>query len=173
MSARSSRLRNAPGPRESLGRAGITLVELVISLTVIAIALVGTLQVMAVTAGASADPMILQQAAAVADSHLEEILLNPYYDPDLGAGGGACPAPEASRALFDNVCDYDSLDDSGARDHTDTPLSELSAYRVCVTVDSTASLGSLSGPADVVRVDVRVTHTDISDITVSAYRTRF
>lgn len=160
-------------PPFDVGRAGVTLVELVISLTIIAIALVGTLQVMQVTAGASADPMILQQAAAVADSHLEEILLKPYYDPDLGSGGGVCPTAEGSRALYDNVCDYDGLDDTGARDHTGTAISELSAYRVRVSIDSTASLGGLSGPTDVVRADVRVTHTAVVDFTVSGYRTRF
>jgi len=154
-------------------RAGVTLVELVVSLVVMAIALAGTLQVMDATAGASADPMVLQQASAIADSHLEEILLRPFYDPDTGAGGGGCPAPEASRALYDNVCDYHGLDDSGARDQTGAAVAGLAAYRVRVNVDSAASLGSLSGPADVLRVDVRVTHTDVVDLSVSGYRTRY
>jgi len=138
-----------------------------------AIALVGTLQVMQVTAGASADPMIVQQASSVADSHLEEILLKPYYDPDLGSGGGVCPTAEGSRSLYDNVCDYNGLDDTGARDHTGTAISELSGFRVRVVVDSAATIGGLSGPADVIRVDVRVTHTAVVDFIVSGYRTRF
>ncbi len=159
-----------PEPTDPQQRAGVTLIELVVSLVVMGIALAGTLQVMDATAGASADPMLLQQASAIADSHLEEILLRPFYDPDTGATGGVCPTPEAGRALYDNVCDYDGLDDSGARDQTGSAVAGLTAYRVRVTVDSAASLGSLSGPADVLRVDVRVTHTDVVDFSVSGYR---
>lgn len=153
-------------------RAGVTLVELVVSITIIAVALVGTLQVIRVTVGSSADPMIRQQAAAVAESYLTEILLKGFYDPDLGAGGGVCPTSEATRAVWDNVCDYHGLDDGGARDQQGGAIAGLAGYRVRVQVDTTASLGGLSGPADVIRVDVRVNFGTFIDFNVSGYRTR-
>jgi MSHA pilin protein MshD len=87
---------------------------------------------------------------------------------------GACPAPEASRDLFDNVCDYNGLDDSGARDQFGAAIAGLSPYRVRVTVDSaSAVLGALTGPANVERVDIRVTHPLPLDITLTGYRTSY
>ena len=159
--------------RARLSVYGVTLVEMAISIAVIGIALAGTLEVVRRTTLASADPMIRRQASAIAEAYLEEILLRSYYDPDLGAGGGACPGAEASRALFDNVCDYHGLDDSGPRDQTGTALAGLEPYRVRVTVDGAATLGALSGSASVLRVDVRVSHGLPLDFTLSAYRTQY
>ncbi len=152
--------------------AGVTLVEMVISISILSVGLVGTLQVVQVVGGASADPMVRQQVASIADAYLNEILLKDYYDPHLGAGGGACPTPEAARPLYDNVCDYNGTDDSGARDATDTAISGLGGYRVRVNVDPNDSLSGLSGPADLLRVDVRVSYSTNVDLTVSGYRTR-
>ncbi len=161
------------GLRESKRlQAGVTLVELIVSITIIAVALVGTLQVIRVTVGSSADPMIRQQASAVADAYLSEILLKSFYDPDLGAGGGICPSAEVTRTLWDNVCDYQGLDDNGARDQQDTAIAGLTGYRVRVQIDTSPNLGGLTGPADVVRVDVRVNFGTHTDFNVSGYRTR-
>ncbi len=161
----------SPRPASSvLLERGVTLVELVVAMVVISIAAAGTLQLIASTTRASADPMLLQQATAVAEAYLEEILLNAYYDPDLGAGGGVCPAVEASRDLFDNVCDYDGMDDQPPRDQFGTPVAGLAPYRVRVAIDTAAALGGLSGPAQVLRADVRVTHSDVVDLTLSGYR---
>ena len=158
----------------SRGEAGVTLIELVISIAVIAIAVTGTLLVIARTTRASADPMVQRQASAIAESYLEEILAKPYYDPTLGAGGGACPAAGGPRATWDNVCDYAGLDDAGARDQFAVAVAGLSAYRVRVSVDSaTATLGALTGAANVIRVDVRVTHSLPLDLVLSGYRANY
>ena len=149
----------------------MTLIELAISIAVIAIAVGGTLLVISKTVRASADPMVQRQASAIAESYLEEILAKPYYDPTLGAGGGACPAAGGTRPTWDNVCDYNGLDDAGARDQFGAAVTGLSAYRVRVTVDSTtATLGALVGAANVMRVDVRVTHSLPVDLLLSGYR---
>ena len=122
------------------GEHGTTLIELVVSLLVIAIAITGTLIAVSRATLHSADPAIEYQASAIAKAYLEEILLKPYFDPDLGAGGGACPLPEASRDLYDNVCDYAGTDDMGAEDQDATPVPGLGAYRVRVTVATGATL---------------------------------
>jgi len=80
--------------------AGVTLIELIISMVIISIALTGILTVMNLTVSHSADPVIQHQAVAIAESYLEEILLQSYADPDAADG-------EASRSLFDDVDDYD------------------------------------------------------------------
>ena len=87
--------------------------------------------------------------------------------------GGACPTPEASRPIYDNICDYDGLDDSGPVDQTGSAVAGLDPYRVRVNIDTSATLGTLSGSSDVLRVDVRVTALGLLDITISGYRTDF
>lgn len=95
---------------------GFTLIELIIFIVVIAAGLAGILSVMNNVVVASADPMVRKQAAALADSILEEILLQAFCDPDTvdataippvcGANGG-----EANRTTFDDVDDYDGIDE--------------------------------------------------------------
>lgn len=160
---------------------GTTLVELVISIVIIAVALVGVLSVMSQTTRHSADPMVQQQAVAAAQSYLEEILLKDFRDPSLAPdpdAGQVCPGAEASRALYDNVCDYDGLDDNGARDQLGNAIAGLDGYRVRVGVVCDQALHTLAGNANceatnVLRVNVRVTHAGLAglDITVSGYRT--
>jgi len=155
---------------ESRARSGLTLVEMTISIAVIGIALAGSLLAVDAVTVRSADPMLLHQASAVAEAYVEEILLKPYLDPDTTT---VCPAPEASRDLFDNVCDYAGLDDAGALDQLGAPVAGLGDYRVRVTVDPAATLNGLTGSAEVLRVDVRVTHPARVDLTLSGYRTNY
>ena len=113
-------------------QAGISLIELVIFIVIVSVSIVGILSVMNMTVMHSADPMVRKQAAALADSILEEILLKDYADPDGVA------ATEASRALYDDVDDYNG---KGNATFTDLP-GELSAYVIGIAVtDGTATLG--------------------------------
>lgn len=151
-------------------RSGLTLIELVISIVVLGIALPGVLLAVNAVTARSADPMLQHQASAIAEAYLEEILLKSYLDPD---GGGLCGAPEATRDLYDDVCDYAGLDDAGARTQSGAAVAGLGAYRVRVSVDTAATLGGLSGGAEVLRVDVRVTHPADVDLVLSGYRTSY
>ena len=157
---------------ERRGEAGLTLVEVVISISIISIALAGTLALVR-TGSSSADPMLTHQSAAIAQAYLEEIMSRSFLDPDPNSGSSPCPTKEGSRALYDNVCDYNGLDDSGAKDQDGTAVSGLESWRVRVTVDTTATLGAVTGSTNVIRVDVRVTHDHGPDITVSSYRTSY
>ncbi len=154
--------------------SGVTLVELIISITIVGIAVTGTLLSINRSVRSSADPLVVHQALVVAEAYLEEILLNDYYDPDLGAVGGVCPAQEASRDLYDNVCDYDLLADVGARDQDNNALPGLGRYTITVTVETAnANLDTLNGPTQVIRVDVNATDGAIVDFTLSGYRTNY
>ena len=151
-------------------QGGLTLIELVISIAVLGIALGGALLAVDHTTVRSADPLLQHQASAVAEAYLEEILLKSFLDPDVGT---VCPASEANRGLYDNVCDYAGLDDSGARDQEGAAVTGLSSYRVRVTVDTAATLNTLTGSADVLRVDVRVNHGSRVDLTLSGYQASY
>jgi MSHA pilin protein MshD len=149
----------------ALHQRGATLVELLVSIVIVAIAASTVLGLLAMTTAASADPMIRHQAAAIAESYLEEILLKSLVDPDGVDGEGA-------RADFDDVDDYDGLNDIGARDQFGNLLAGLDAYSVSVAVAPSSALPAVPA-ADAVRVDVVVTHASDVSFVVSGYRTRF
>lgn len=140
---------------------GVTLVELVVSIVVIAIAgaaLSGTLAYLNGTGNAS----ILQaQAQSIANAYLNEITGKSYLDPD-GING------EALRSQFDDVNDYNGLDDPVA---TDVQGGAAGNFRVRVSVVP----GALNGlPAGAVRrIDVTVDYGNGYSVMATGYRTQY
>jgi len=124
---------------------GATLVELIISIVIISIALIGILSVVNLSAQHSADPVVRQQAIAIAESYLEEILLLPVVDPD-GIDEGS------NRTLFDNVTDYNNLNDVGATDQNDKTISGLENYTITVAVNNNVAISGVNMAEVVVTV---------------------
>jgi MSHA pilin protein MshD len=143
---------------------GATLIELTISIVVIAIAASAVLGVLSSTVGRSADAMVMSQAVAIAEAYFEEIALKPFADPD-GSDG------EASRPSFDDVDDYDGLVDSGARDQFGNALAPLAQYAVTVTVSPSAALAGVPS-LDAQRIDVVVTYPGNGTVALTGYKTR-
>jgi MSHA pilin protein MshD len=143
---------------------GATLIELVVSIVIIAIAAGAVLGVLSRSVGRSADAMVLAQAVSIAEAYLEEIALKSFVDPD-GTDG------EALRPDFDDVDDYNGLVNVGARDQFGTALAPLAAYTVTVTVAASTALAGVPG-ADAERIDVSVTHPSGSVVRLSGYKTR-
>jgi MSHA pilin protein MshD len=143
---------------------GVTLVELVISIVVIAIAVSAVLGVLSRNVERSADAMIVTQAVSIANAYLEEITLKPFADPD-GIDG------EALRPDFDDVDDYNGLVDAGAVDQFGNPIPALGGYTIAVSVAPSAALPGVP-PAEALLVNVRVSLAPYVDYTLSGYRTR-
>ena len=107
-------------------QAGVTLIELILFMAILAIALGGILTVMNLTSQRSADPVRRKQALIIAEGLLEEIELARFsycdpIDPDAGdsekvkSSADCHTAPEAWRQggaepvndrPYDNVNDY-------------------------------------------------------------------
>ena len=147
----------------------MSLIELVVAIVVVSICLTGAFALVDATVRRSVDPMLERQSTSIAEAYLEEILQQAYFDPDDGT---PCPAPEAERSLFDNVCDYDGLSEAGARDQTGAAVSGLDGYRVSVSVDRASRLGDLAGDEFVLRIDVTVMDPLGRPVLFSAYRTK-
>lgn len=148
-------------------QAGMTLIELVISIVIIGIAAAALYSAMAAISGRSADPLLRQQSLSIAEAYLEEILLQPFLD----SSGAVCPAPPASRASFDNVCDYAGLNDNGARDARGQAIAALANYRVQVAVTPQA-LDNLAAN-DALLVRVTVTDPAGQQLQLDGYRARY
>ena len=137
---------------------GVTLVELVVAIVVIAIAgaaLSGTLAYLNGTGNTS----ILQvQAQSIANAYLNEIA-GKNFVPD---------GVEATRLLFDDVSDYNGLDDAVATDEFGNAAGN---FRVRVSVVP----GALNGlPAAAVRrIDVTVDYGAGASVVATGYRTNY
>lgn len=139
-------------------QSGLTLIELVIFIVIISVAVAGVLSVMNFTTQHSADPLVRKQAAALADSILEEILLKNYADPDGTEAG------ESGRDTYDDVRDYNGKSNA---DFSDLP-GELSAYAIAIKVeDDSTTLGIAAK-----KVTVTVTNGGES-ISMTGYRTDY
>lgn len=136
--------------------AGVTLVELVIAIVIVAAALGGLVAAFTRANHASADPVVTQQMLAIGESMMEEVLLKPYKITD-----NEVAAP--TRAQFNDVRDFDSTDDAsagytsnGIRDIDGDPIAGLESYGVNVRVNGVALNGVAATEA--LRVTVTVTH---------------
>jgi len=156
-----------------LRQRGFTLIELIIFIVVVGVGLAGILTVVNTVVKSSADPMVRKQAAALADSVLEEILLKAYCDPvnatvdsttHLVTACGTNTA-KASRADYNNVDDYNG---KGNAAFTDLPTNLSAAYAIGIAVaNGSATLG-------VTAKKVTVTVTGGSEtIVVSGYRANY
>ncbi|MCW8889175.1 MAG: prepilin-type N-terminal cleavage/methylation domain-containing protein [Sedimenticola sp.] len=148
---------------------GVTLIELVVSIVILSVATAGIMMVITQTTLSSADPMIREQATAIAQSYMEEILTQPLSDP----GGGEVNGPEAGevRSTYDDVWDYNGLtNNAGALDQNGAAVSGLSGYNIAVQV-ANATLGPGAG-SPAARIVVTVTYDGLANINipVTAYR---
>jgi MSHA pilin protein MshD len=152
---------------------GFTLIELLVTILVIALSATALMGVFTATVGRSADPMIREQALAIAESYLEEIQLKAFCEdmPACSAETGGSEAGE-TRADYDDIQDYNALPTPHApADQTGTLLPELADYRVSVSVQAHA-LGALAA-SEAQRIDIRVDHPTIDPVELSVYRTRY
>jgi MSHA pilin protein MshD len=165
---------------------GVTLIELVIAIVVIGIGLAALTATIINTTSHSADPVIQTQAYAIAQSYMEEILSQPFCDPNdysldcnadcTASACGACTGSTVigggaeARATYDDVCDYEPI--SEAASDINGPIAGLSDYSVTVTIGDTGvnfnGLSSNSG--QVVRIDVDVTHSSGMAVNLFAYK---
>lgn len=147
--------------RTSCARAaGMTLVELVVAISVIAIAVVSVLGLLSSISVRSADTIIREQATGIASAYLNEVLQKSFTTVPGGS----------SRATFNDIGDYNGLVDSGASDQFGNAVTGASQFTVRVTV-TPAALGAITS-ADSQRIDVAVTHPSGVTVLLSGYRTR-
>jgi len=142
--------------------AGVTLIELVVAMVIVAIALAGLVTVYNRASIASTDPLITQQMLAIGETMMEEVMLKPYV------GNGA---PDSVRAQYDELTDFTDYKKQAVTDVDGNAIAGLERYRVAVTVGP--SLQPLPGvqPADVRRIVVTVSNGN-QDLVLTGWRTR-
>jgi MSHA pilin protein MshD len=147
---------------------GVTLIELVVAITVVAIAVTTILGVMGAIALRSADAMMQQQAIAIAQAYLDEITQRWVIDPNDPNGS----LPNTGRANWNLVDEYDGLLDVGAHNQFGNAITGWNAYTVAVATAPTGGLGGVPAAA-ARRIDVTVTYSPNGSVTLSGYRTTY
>jgi MSHA pilin protein MshD len=182
---------------------GITLIEMIVTMVILAVALTGVTVALSGGIGRSADVLTGTRTVALAQSYLDEILgkgfdeasnprgippcRNNCTDPDgFGPDGG-----ENGRADFDDVDDYIGLDEGWQtaeplRDAEGNPRTGYESFRVRVSVryldlspgGAEESLGATPADLDDARdaklITVTVSHPDNPDgWRFSAYKANF
>lgn len=164
---------------------GLTLIELIVFIVIVGVALAGVLTVLNHTTRHSADPMIRKQALAIAESILEEVMMQPFTwcDPDdpqaatainnaVGATGCTNAANvevlgaegAEARGTFDNVSDYNGLVTA-----TNIAGGGAAAYNATVAVAQTALNGIAATESLLITVTVAAPG---ENIVLQGYRTR-
>lgn len=177
-------------------QTGVSLVEVIIFIVLMGVGVAGLMQLMGGMMRNSADPMIQKQALSVAESLLEEVMLQPFTDCDPDAYNvdtGACthaeqPGPETIGASpqqtrysttnpFNNVNDYHnfsmpappgihSIENSG------TPILGLEQYSATVNVSNAGGDFGI-GAGDALRIVVSVTDPLNQITTLTGYRFKY
>lgn len=143
-----------------------TLIEILVTIVVIALAATALMSVFGNMVRGSADPLIQQQAITIAEAYMEEILRKEFADPAV-AETGASEAGE-SRASFNDVQDYNDLPDNQVRDQNNNAIAALAGYTVTVSVN-----GAVFSAVNTMRIDVTVTHPASGAISLSAFRANY
>jgi MSHA pilin protein MshD len=144
---------------------GVTLVELVVTISVIAVAGAALMGVLSFIAGSSGESLAQAQGNAIANAYLVEILAKPFNDP-------AGPDGEAGRANYDDVNDYHGHFDARARDASNALLAGQGTYAVAVSAVPSGALNGVPA-ASVLRVDVTVTTANGLRVVATGYRTNY
>ncbi|MEX0623026.1 prepilin-type N-terminal cleavage/methylation domain-containing protein [Saccharospirillum sp.] len=168
------------GPSKT--QRGVTLVELIITIVIIAIALSGTIIAFSNVVGRSSDTLFQSRAIALAQAYLDEIMGQPFdrETPDGGAPpyAGTCRViggDEDDRDTFRSVDEYDGLEFSPPELASGVISEGYEGYTVSISVscvDTAAELGD--GNIDQAkRIDVSISSPTSQTAVFSAYRSNF
>lgn len=163
---------------------GFTLVEMILTMMLVSIAVLGMSYALSFAFSHQSDGLWQAKSVALAESYIEEIMAR-RYDEATPVGGVppcspttvACSAIGADgevRVEFDDVDDYDGVDDLPPVDVNGNPRAEYAGFRVRVDVAyadavQVAGLG-LDATTDAKLVTVTVTPPGQSDMSFPTVR---
>jgi MSHA pilin protein MshD len=177
-------------------QTGLTLVELIMFMVIVGIAVASVIQVLALSARSSPDPMRRKQALAIAEGLMEEVRLARFTFCDVSDANveqaqstNECTTPErlgpenlTDTRPFDNVNDYVKTDGASVQYGTDAAGNAFPpGYTAIVSIAPDSPLGpaaaqitSTAQPAtmNVLRITVTVTYSNADPVVLESYRTR-
>jgi MSHA pilin protein MshD len=167
---------------------GTTLIELVMTIVIIGVAVAGVVGAFSLMAGRSADPLNQSRAIALSQLYMDEILAKQFAHKSP-LGGGTVNTSKAdcsnigvddigvddeSRSTFNDVDDYDVLDDYPPKNSEEDSLNGYSSFRVSISVQCAGNdIDALAQNHQTKRIDITITDPSGNDYLFSAYRGNF
>ena len=168
---------------------GFTLIELVVTMLILSVAALGVMYSLSLGLRHQSDALWQPKAVALAESYMEEILGRRYDERSPSGGVPPCSTATTAcsiaaafndgevRAQFDDVDDYDGLNEQPPRDVYGNPRSDYDSYRVAVSVAyaspaQVTALG-LDSTTDAKLVTVTVSTPESGSMSFSALRGNF
>lgn len=111
-------------------QGGLSLIELVMFIIIVSTAVVGILQVVSLTTGRSADPLLRKQALAIAESLLEEVELArfTFCDPSDAQADIATRAAVSAVAPLGCVAVVEQVGQAGGEVNQGRPFDNVNDY---------------------------------------------
>jgi len=169
---------------------GFTLIEIIITIVFVSIAMVGILSAYTHAIKTSADPLQQIRAVELGQAYMDEII-NKKFDENSAQGGiprcgssdvgqVACtsvssfgPDGAETRSVFNDVDDYNGLNDFPSKDSLRNDRAGYVNYRAQVTVSHAGSELTGLNNIDAKRIDIVITTPKGNTFSFSAYRVNF
>jgi len=161
---------------------GTTLIELVMTIVIISVAIAGVVGAFSLIAGRSADPLNQSRAVALAQLYMDEIIAKQFAD-ESAAGGGAVNATKANcsntvvdderRSTFNDVSDYNGLDNKPPQNSEEDPLNGYSNFQVAISVQCAGEEVGFAQDHQAKRINITITDPSGNHYLFSAYRGNF
>ncbi|MGM0769352.1 MAG: type IV pilus modification PilV family protein [Pseudomonadota bacterium] len=162
---------------------GATLVELVMTIVIISVAIAGVVGAFSLIAGRSADPLNQTRSVALAQLYMDEILAKKFADGSPVGGGAVSTSAEAdcanigddgeNRSTFNDVDDYDVLNNASPENSEQAPLSGYNGFQVSVSVECAGTDVNFTENFQAKRIDITITDPSHNTYVFSAYRGNF
>ncbi|WP_421867643.1 type IV pilus modification PilV family protein [Motiliproteus sp.] len=169
---------------------GFTLIEMVITISILAIALVAVAQSLQFSAQFGADTLWQTKTVELVQAYSDEIMTKRFDEatpiggqPPCGtASAASCSATLGSETgeqrtagvnTFDDVDDYHDLDDQPPLDAQGAVRADYNGYRVEVDVFHAGDEIGLASDTDGKRIQIRVTPPGQRPLVFSVYRGNF
>lgn len=159
--------------------AGVTLVELLVTIVILSIMVAAVISGIGMLVSRSADPLVTQKSLLLAQAYADEILTKRFADATpLGGippvtGAAAClVGPESGevRSGFDDVDDYDGVDDAPPLLQTGVGVSGYDDYRVTVAVACAGTALGLAADGYAKAVTINIFDPTGRSLTFLSYR---
>ena len=153
-----------------------TLIEMIITIVIIGLALTSGLKAFSLLAGRSSDALIQTKTLDLAQLYLDEILAS-RFDESSGNGGSpgyaGCRITDdgESRAGYDDVDDYDAIDNEIPAFADASLATYYAGFSVSVSVRCDDSVGVNAGGAK--RIELTIRSPDNQSSRFTAYRGNF
>lgn len=164
---------------------GFSLIETIIVIVLVGAMMAGMSALFMTNVGNSHRPYLRQRALAVANALMDEIFRKRWNEATpigggcVNTGSGACPTGPGvivigtdgdTRAIFDDIDDYNGLNQSPPQDSSATDMPGYAGFTVTVSVSQPGAAWNGIPAADVRLISVTVTSSSNEAITLSAYR---